>query len=77
MAARHTFEGTILTRSAKALLFWGHFWHAPMWIPMSQSTVEEDDDSHVITISGWLSKKNDLVEFTEYTEEQMRARNPE
>jgi len=65
----------VITRTAKAMLFWGHFWHAPMWIPLSQITEIEDDDSHVVHMSNWFSKKTDVAEFTEYTIEQIDARN--
>lgn len=69
-----TFEGVIEQRTSKAVLFWGHFWHAPLWLPTSQISVRPDGYGVVVTVRSWLAHKNRLVEFTEYTEADIEER---
>jgi hypothetical protein len=74
----HTFEGTVHVMSARALLFQSHYWEAPMWLPLSQVEIIQDFDSPletVVKVSAWLCGKNELSEFTRYTEEDMEKRN--
>lgn len=66
MATKQTFEGTIEAQSTKAILFHGVYWEVALWLPRSQIEVFNDEDSFVIEVSGWLSGKNNLNEFTYY-----------
>jgi hypothetical protein len=64
--------------SGRALLFQSHYWEAPMWLPLSQVEIIQDFDSPletVVKVSAWLCSKNELSEFTHYTEEDMGKRN--
>lgn len=69
------FEGYVLVMTARAILFQGHFWGAALWLPLSQIEVEDDLDSteYVVTVKDWLCKKKRLLEFTPYSEEEIRA----
>ena len=69
-----TFEGYVIQRTAKAFLFWGHFWHAPLWFPASQAELEPDGGSYVMKLREWLAKQDNLEEFTEYTETDIEER---
>ena len=62
----HTFEGQVVFFSQKSVLFQGYFWDGPLWFPLSQTSLIEDDDSHVLRCSDWLAKKRGLLEFTHY-----------
>lgn len=70
-----TFEGNIVQRSAKAICFWCHYWWAPIWLPVSQSTIVEDGEGYVVHVKDWLCKKRDMQEFTEYTEKDIERMN--
>ena len=69
-----TFEGLVMQRTAKALLFWGWYWHGPLWLPLSQVHIDVDGDGFVVKVKGWLANKNNLQEFTEYTETDIEER---
>lgn len=61
-----TFEGRIVFGTQKAILFQGHYWHAPEWLPRSASTIKPDgEDTVVIGIAAWLCRKNGFNEFEE------------
>lgn len=72
-----TFEGFVIETSPKAVLFHGHYWDIAVWLPMSQITVTNDDEtSKIVKVRGWLAKKNNLVEFCHLTEDDLQgARN--
>jgi hypothetical protein len=73
---RQFFEGWVTAVSPKSVLFWGHYWGAPMWFPMSQIELQDDDSGHVLILSGWLAHKRGLSEFVQYSEEEaMRIAN--
>lgn len=80
MAGVHrTFEGVIHFMSARAVLFQCHYWEGPIWIPLSQSEIIQDFDSPlevVLKVSPWLCNKNELEEFTYYSEEDVAKRMP-
>ncbi len=67
-----TFEGRVLSYSAKAVWFEGVYWGAPLWLPRSQVEIIPDEDSHVVILKDWLANKRGLYEFTEYTPEQIQ-----
>lgn len=68
-----TFEGYILRRTQKGLLFHGNYWEAPLWFPMSQTVIEEDPDAmeHVVKVRSWLCRKKGLNEFCFYSEKEI------
>lgn len=71
-----TFEGVVHFRSPKAILFQGQYWHASMWLPLSQVSMEPDGEIHwVIHVREWLCEKKNLLEFSEYSEEEIEAMN--
>lgn len=62
----HTFVGTIITRTARAVLFQGVHWHCPCWLPLSQiGETKVDDDEVIITASDWICGQKGVSEFTE------------
>lgn len=65
------FEGIIVGHSAKAILFQGWYWEAPVWLPTSQTRLYPDEDSYVVDVRDWLTEKRGILEFTSYTEEQL------
>lgn len=68
-----TFEGVILQRTARGILFQGHFWEAPLWFPSSQTTDTPDGDfGCVFWVKDWLADKRGIYEFTYYSEEQIK-----
>ena len=71
----NTFEGYIHMATARAVLFQSHFWGAPLWLPMSQIEINHDYDGmeKVVKVAGWLCRKKQLLEFTPYTEDEVRA----
>lgn len=71
--AASIFEGVIFTGTAKAFLFQGNYWEAPLWIPRSQSTVEPDEENWVITLTKWYTGIKGLEEFRHYSKEAMEA----
>jgi hypothetical protein len=60
------FEGYVTANTPKAILFHGHYWEEPVWLPLSQVTMVLDEDGWdvVLSVVDWLSKKNELIEFT-------------
>lgn len=70
----NTFEGRILAWTAKAILFWGNYWGGPLWMPKSQVTIEEDDESYIVKTTPWYSGVKKIEEFTEYNEEEIQVR---
>jgi hypothetical protein len=68
-----TFEGYIAGNSDKAVLFWGHYWGAPLWFPWSQVTMLDDEGGYVMHVQEWLVKKRGILEFTHYTKEEAYA----
>ena len=71
----HTFEGHITNHSAAAIAFHGHYWGGPMWFPRSQVELVADGGGYVLRVRDWLANKRGLLEFTEYTSEQVEAMN--
>ncbi len=72
MSGRCTFEGIIHNSSGKAILFQSHYWEAPLWLPRSQLWLNQDsEDEWVIRVKDWLCEKKDLMEFVQYTQEQL------
>lgn len=72
MSQRSTFEGVIETYTSKAILFHGWYWEAPIWLPRSQITLEEDSGiSFVVHVKDWLCNKKGLLEFTPYSAEEI------
>lgn len=70
-----TFEGYVLARSPKAVLFQGHYWGSGLWFPVSQIQVIEDGPmSVVMRVKDWLAGKRDIREFETYNEEEIRER---
>lgn len=61
------FIGYVEHETGRAILFQDHFWHAPTWLPKSQSTVIRFEDTHeiIVTCSNWISVQKNLVEFAE------------
>lgn len=52
----------------KSLYFQGDYWDEPQYVPISQCTFEPEEGAEekgrgVITIRGWLAKKNGWVEI--------------
>lgn len=70
-----TFEGTVHVWTAKAVLFQSYYWEGPLWFPVSQSTILEDDDSHVIKVKDWLVNKREIREFVYYDADQIERIN--
>lgn len=69
-----TFEGVIITHTAKAVLFQSWYWEDGMWFPTSQVRWQEDGPvSCVIEVRDWLANKNGLLEFTQYTSQQLEV----
>lgn len=70
-----TFEGYVLARSPKAVLFQGHYWGGALWLPISQIQMEPDGPvSVVVQMKDWLAGKRDLRECETYTEEDIKTR---
>ena len=62
-----TFEGYVIARSSKAVMFQSVYWDGGIWFPNSQITLEEDGDiSLILCVNDWLTKKRDILEFTHY-----------
>jgi hypothetical protein len=59
--------GYITTETAKAILFWDHFWHGPEWFPKSQVQIgrEQNTDEVSIEPSAWIARQNGVREFEE------------
>lgn len=71
-----TYEGRILAVVGRTFLFQSHYWHGPIFLPISQVTVEPDGEMDcVIHLKDWLARKNDIPEFTELTQEEVDKRN--
>ena len=69
-----TFEGMILARTARAVLFQSNYWDAPLWFPVSQANIVPDGDmSVVIHVKEWLTTKRGLLEFTAYSENEIKG----
>lgn len=63
-----TFEGLILARTNKGVLFEGNYWEGALWFPVSQVILEEDGEgSYVMKVKDWLAKKRGCFEFTYYS----------
>jgi hypothetical protein len=76
---QRTFEGVIHFTSARAILFQSHYWEGPIWLPLSQIEMYPDYDSAfevVVKVSSWICGKNELEEFTYYSEEDVKKRMP-
>jgi len=61
------FEGFLVFATEKAILFHGHYWEDPMWLPKSQvkMTAEDNDTTEEATVvlSDWIARENKLREF--------------
>lgn len=58
------FEGFVVVTSNSAILFHGHYWDEPKWLPKSQVTIiSAYDMDTVLLVSGWLCGKTGLEEF--------------
>jgi hypothetical protein len=68
-----TFEGYVHGASTKAVLFWGHYWGAPLWFPRSAIDLQDDDGGYVMKVQDWLIKKRGILEFVHYTKEEADA----
>lgn len=69
-----TFEGTVLQRTARGILFQSHFWDAPLWFPSSQCRTEPDGDFDVVFfVKEWLAGKRGILEFTYYSEDEIKT----
>jgi hypothetical protein len=71
-----TFEGRIEGYTGAALRFHGVYWEGPLWFPLSQVEIIEDnpDTGHVVLrVRDWLTKKRGMLEFTHYTLEEIKA----
>lgn len=69
-----TFEGIVIQRTARGVLFQSHFWDAPLWFPSSQMEIEPDGDLWVVArVKDWLITKKGMLEFTYYTEDAIKA----
>lgn len=71
-----TFEGVIVARTPAAIRFQGIYWEGPLWFPLSQVIIEEDnpETSHyVVKVKDWLPKKKGLLEFTHYGKEEIEG----
>lgn len=69
-----TFEGIILNRTTRAIMFQSHYWGAGMWFPSSQTEVLEDEGmSVVVRVKDWLCSKKGLLEFTSYSEAEIKV----
>lgn len=74
MTADATFEGVVVAETARAILFQGHYWEAPLWFPMSQLVMKVTYDEPmeaVIKVRGWLCRKRGVQEFTHYSQEEI------
>ena len=65
-------NGYVVTQTTKAVLFWDHFWHGPLWLPKSQmhEWCGNPDSPYVevqVVITDWIANKQEppLYEFTE------------
>lgn len=66
------FEGQVLGRSTKAVLFQSNYWEQPIWFPTSQSELIEDGETgYVIKVKPWLADKLGVLEFTYYSKEDI------
>lgn len=64
MSRYTTFEGYVRFRTGSAVLFESYYWEGPLWFPLSNCYLLEDgDDTWVIKIRNWLTKKNELHEL--------------
>lgn len=62
----HSFVGTVVARTARAILFHGTHWHCPCWLPVSQITETKIDEEEVlVTASDWICKQKGVSEFQE------------
>lgn len=63
----NSFLGYIVMTTNRAILFWGHFWHAPIWLPKSNATVRTnlDNDEVEVRATDWICGKNNMEEFRE------------
>jgi hypothetical protein len=74
-----TFEGMVVQGTGAAVLFQGQYWGGPLWFPRSQVIIEEDhaedypDNCVVIKVKSWLTNKNGLHEFTNYSTAELEA----
>lgn len=68
-----TFEGMVVQRTARGVLFQGVYWDAPLWFPASQTEVTPDGAMGcVFRVKSWLTKKLGAEEFTYYSEEEIK-----
>lgn len=66
------FEGAIHAYSSKAIFFQSWYWEAGLWFPSSQVRIEPDGDMFfVVEIRDWLTEKNGLLEFAQYSAEEL------
>lgn len=63
-----TFEGYIVFETTKAIMFEGHYWHQPAFLPKSQIFVYRGlgTEEVVLEVKDWLVCKNDWDEFKEW-----------
>lgn len=68
-----TFEGMVLARTARGILFQGTYWDAPLWFPSSQ-TLDNPDGvfTCVFRVKKWLADRKGLLEFTHYSEDAIK-----
>ena len=63
------FGGYIEAESHRAILFWGHYWDNPQWLPKSQIEQRNpwDCTETLVKVKDWLCKSNDLDEFRRHS----------
>lgn len=70
--SRNQFEGVIHVTSGKAIFFQSHYWDSPIWLPRSQIFLREESEyEYVVLVKDWLCNKKGLMEFTQYSEQQI------
>lgn len=55
------FEGTVESRTGKAVLFQSDYWEKAEWLPLSQCRIEPDPENQgraTVYVREWLVKKN-------------------
>jgi hypothetical protein len=69
-----TFEGIIHQRTSRGVFFQGHYWEVPLWLPTSQVNLYHDEGlSVILMVKDWLCDKKGLLEFTFYSEAEIKT----
>ena len=68
-----TFEGVIHVNTPKAVLFECVYWDGTLWLPRSQIEIDPDAGGLfvVVHVKDWLVRKRGLLEFTQYSAEEI------